>query len=89
MALGATPGDVQFLVFREGFLTVVIGIAFGLAATLAFVRMLQGLLPGFEFGNPGGIWLAVGFVSFAAGFACWIPARRAAKLDPMSALRQD
>jgi predicted permease len=89
MALGATPGDVQFLVFRQGFLTVVIGIAFGLAATLALVRVLQGLVPGFEFGNPGGIWIAVGFVSLTAGVACWIPARRAAKLDPMSALRQD
>jgi hypothetical protein len=89
MALGATPGDVQFLVFRQGFLTVVIGIAFGLAATLALVRVLQGLVPGFEFGNSGGIWIAVGFVSLTAGVACWIPARRAAKLDPMSALRQD
>jgi predicted permease len=89
MALGATPGDVQFLVFRQGFLTVVLGIAVGLAITLAFVRVLQGLLPGLEFGRSGGIWIAVGFVSFTAGLACWIPARRAAKLDPMSALRQD
>ena len=89
MALGATPGNVQVLVFRQGFLNAAMGLAIGLALTLALLRVLRGLLIGLESGNLGHVWIAVSLVSLSAAIACWLPARRAARIDPMSALRQD
>jgi ABC-type lipoprotein release transport system permease subunit len=53
------------------------------------MKSLRGLLPGLEFGNPAHIWMATGLVALTAGIACWIPARRAARIDPASALRQE
>jgi ABC-type antimicrobial peptide transport system permease subunit len=89
MALGATPGNVQRLVFRQGYFTAAIGLAIGIGMSLALMKVLRGVLIGFHFGNPAGISVAVGVVAIFAALACWIPARRAARLDPMSALRQD
>ena len=89
MALGATPGKVQFLIFRQGFMTTAIGLVIGLGLALALMRVLRGALIGFQFENPGRMVIAVGVVALIAGLACWIPARRAARLDPMSALRQE
>jgi putative ABC transport system permease protein len=89
MALGATPGNVQVLVFRQGFFTAAIGIATGLALTLLLMRALRGVLVGLEPGNLGDVWIAVGLVSLSAAIACWLPARRASRINPMSALRQD
>ena len=97
MALGATPGNVLRLVFRQGFLTVALGLAIGLASTLALVQILRGTLVGLVSGNASGNasgnigrdCIALALVSFAAAIACWFPARRAARIEPMSALRQD
>jgi putative ABC transport system permease protein len=84
MAIGATPGQVLSLVFRQGFLAVALGLAAGLAAALISIRFLR-----LEPGHGGGIWIAAMLVTLAAALACWIPARRAAATDPMSALRQE
>jgi ABC-type antimicrobial peptide transport system permease subunit len=89
MALGATPGNVHALIFRQGFLTVATGLAVGLGLTLALMRALRGVLVGLASGNPSHLWIAAGLVSLTAGIACWVPARRATGIDPMSALRQD
>lgn len=89
MAVGATPGNVFSLIFRQGFLTVAIGLALGLGAALVSMRFLQSRLPGLEPGHPASIWIAAALVTTTAGIACWIPARRATRTDPISALRQE
>ena len=89
MALGATPGNVHALIFRRGFLTVGAGLAVGLGLTLILLRALRGVLVGLSTANPSHIWIAAGLVSLTAAIACWVPARRATRIDPMSALRRD
>jgi predicted permease len=89
IALGATRGSVEALVFRQGFLTAMIGLAFGLGITLALMGILRGMLPGLESGKSGGVWIEVALVALTAALGCWLPARRAAKIDPMLALRQE
>jgi predicted permease len=89
VAVGAMPWDVLALVFRQGFLTVAMGLAIGLGVALIAMQSLRSFVPGLESGNPGHIWIATGLVALTAGIACWIPARRAARIDPMSALRQE
>ncbi|MBZ5617442.1 MAG: ABC transporter permease [Acidobacteriia bacterium] len=89
MAVGATPGNVFSLIFRQGFLTVAIGLAVGLAAALVSMRSLRSVLRGLESGHPASIWIATSLVTVAAAIACWIPAGRATRTDPISALRQE
>jgi predicted permease len=89
MALGATPENVEALVFRQGFFTAAIGVAIGLGLTLVLMKVLRGVLAGLESGSLGQIWIEVGLVLLTAAVACWLPARRAAKIDPMAALRQE
>ena len=89
MALGATPGNVQVLVFRQGFSTTAIGLVIGLGATLVLMRVLRGMLVGLESEQLGGVLIAVGLVALTGAIACWVPARRAARIDPMAALRHD
>ena len=89
MALGATRGNVEVLIFRQGFVTAIIGLVSGLAITLASMRTLRAMLPGFQSGNSSGLWIEIGLVTLTAALSCWLPARRAAKIDPMMALRQE
>jgi ABC-type antimicrobial peptide transport system permease subunit len=89
MALGATPGNVHALVFRQGFMNVARGLAIGLALTAALLRGLSGVLAGIDSGSSTAIWIAISLVSLAAALACWLPARRAMAIDPNSALRQE
>jgi putative ABC transport system permease protein len=89
VAVGAMPRDVLVLVFRQGFMTVAIGIAIGLGVALVAMHSLRSLVAGLEFGNPAHIWIATGLVALTAGIACWIPARRATRVDPMIALRHE
>jgi putative ABC transport system permease protein len=89
MALGATPANVLALVFRQGFFNAAVGLAIGLGLTIVLIRLLRGVLLGLDSGNSGHVSIAVGLVSLTAAFACWFPARRAARIEPMSALRQE
>ncbi|HUJ21667.1 MAG TPA: ABC transporter permease [Bryobacteraceae bacterium] len=89
MAVGATPGNIFSLIFRQGFLTAAIGLTLGLAAALVATRLLRSVLFGLESGHPAPVWIAAGVVAVTAGIACWIPARKATRTDPMSALRQE
>jgi predicted permease len=89
MALGATPRKIHALVFRQGFLMVAAGLVLGIASFAALVRVLRGTLLGLAAANPRGAWIAGCLVLLTAVAACWGPARRATRIDPMSALRQD
>jgi len=89
VAVGAMPRDILALVFRQGYMTVAIGLAIGLGAALVAIHSLRSFLTGLEFGNPAHIWIATGLVAVSAGMACGIPARRATRIDPMAALREE
>ena len=87
MALGAEPGQVLGAILREGMTLAAIGLAIGLAGAFAATRLLQSLLAGVSPHDPWA-FLAVSMVLIAAAFAAnFIPARRAARIDPMHALR--
>ncbi|HWA09649.1 MAG TPA: ABC transporter permease [Opitutaceae bacterium] len=87
LALGADPRDVMGLVLRHGLGLAVLGLAVGTVAAFALARLLQNLLYEIKPTDP----LAFAGVSLllltVAAFASWLPARRAAKVDPMVALR--
>jgi predicted permease len=89
MALGATPGDILFFIFRKGFVLVAVGILLGFMASWWFSRLLQSLLVefGVESTDPAAFAVAACVVLLVAGLACLIPAWRASRLDPMHALR--
>jgi predicted permease len=87
MALGADRSDVQNMVLREGLARGLIGVACGMCAAFFLVRLLAGLLYGVSMWDPA-VFLAVpAFLVLLTTVAAWIPARRAARLDPVQALR--
>jgi putative ABC transport system permease protein len=89
IALGAQSRDVLRMVLAQGLKPVIIGSAAGLIATLALGRVLSSLLYGVTATDPATYALVVLLLSFAALMACWLPARRATKVDPMVALRSE
>jgi predicted permease len=87
IALGAKRRDILFLVFRQGILIVAIGIAFGSLGATLLARLMSGMLYRVSTTDPV-TFAAVSFIlSLVAITACLIPARRAAMVDPMQALR--
>ena len=89
MALGATRGDVLRLVLREGAKLALLGVLIGGAAALGLMRLLAGMLYGVKPADPVtycAVALLLAAVSLAA---CWIPGRRAVRVDPMVALRYE
>jgi len=89
IALGARRGDIRALVVRGGLAPVVLGVALGIAGTLASVRVLEALLYGTSALDPSLIvGLAVTLVLVTAA-ACYVPARRASAMDPVSALTHE
>jgi predicted permease len=89
MALGAQRGDVRRLVLRQGLWLAGLGIGIGLPAALAVTRLLQGLLFGISPTDPVTFLVVPLMLLGVACFACWLPARRAARVDPMVALRSE
>jgi putative ABC transport system permease protein len=89
MALGASPAKIHALIFRQGFVSVAVGLAVGLGASLILMRTLRGVFVGLESGTPAHTCMAAGLVSLTAALGCWLPARRATRIDPLSALRHD
>ena len=89
MALGARASDVRGLVLRQGMRPVLVGLAVGLAAALAFGRLLGALLYEIQPGNPVVLASVAIALSAAAMLACYIPARRATTVDPATVLRYE
>ncbi len=89
LALGATPGLVRKLILRQGLALVGLGLGAGVLGALFLGRSLSTLLYGVEPGDPWTLAAVIVVLFATAGFACWLPARRAANVDPMAALRSD
>ena len=89
VALGAQIADVLVLVLRQGIRLVATGVVLGLAGALAATRLLRGFLFEVQPLDPLTFVTVVVVLAVVAFFACWLPARRAAKIDPMEALRTE
>ncbi|MGO8719720.1 MAG: ADOP family duplicated permease, partial [Acidobacteriaceae bacterium] len=89
MALGAQRGMIVSLFVRDGLVLTGVGILCGIVTAFATVRLMQSLLFGVSPYDPA-TYLAIAVVIFlTASVACWLPARRAATVDPMIALRSE
>ena len=89
MALGATPRSVLQLIVRQGMKVVLIGVGIGLAGGLALGRAVSSLVFGVQVHDPATFSVVAVVLTAVALAACIIPARRAARVDPMVALREE
>ena len=89
MALGATHGDVMKLVSNEGVRLTVIGLAIGLVLSIGLSFGLSRVIFGVRTFDPFAFPAVIVALIATAALACWLPARRATKVDPMSALRAE
>jgi putative ABC transport system permease protein len=88
-ALGASRWDQFRLVLKSGMTLTAIGMAIGIAGALGLTRLLSGLLFGVSPHDPWTLAFVSVLLAAVAGTACFIPARRATKVDPMVALRYE
>ena len=89
MALGARSGDVRNLILREGLRLAMLGIVLGTAGALALGRLLKTLLYDVEPTDPATFTVAVVLLLAVAAIACYVPARRATRVDPLVALQSE
>jgi putative ABC transport system permease protein len=89
LALGAERTDVLGMVVRSGLRLVAVGIAIGMAVGLVLARLIAPQLVGVATYDPATLAIATIVLTLTAAIACWIPARRAARVDPMVALRYE
>ena len=89
MALGARPGDVLSHVLRSAFSMLIVGLAVGLAGAFALTRVLKSLLFQVSPLDPAAVAVACVLMALVGILAAWIPASRAARVDPMTVLRDE
>ena len=89
IALGAQSGDIMALVLKQGMKLTVLGVLLGLIGAVSLTRWLASLLYGVSATDPLTFAVIVLLPMIVAALACWIPARRATKVDPLVALRQE
>ena len=89
MALGARPADVLRMILTEGLKLVAVGVALGIAAALLLTRLLEGMIYGVSMRDPL-IFVVVNLLLVTVSLsACYVPARRAMRVDPLIALRYE
>jgi len=89
MALGATSGKVRRAVLREGLKLAAVGVLVGVAGALVLTRIIAGFLYNVSPTDPVTFVGTALLLTGVALFSCWLPARRAARIDPMAALRYE
>jgi predicted permease len=89
MALGASPRQILALLLKQGARLVAAGLLFGLAGAWALTRAMTHMLVGVSPSDPLTYLFVAALLSFITLLACWIPARRALRIDPMIALRYE
>jgi ABC-type antimicrobial peptide transport system permease subunit len=89
MALGANTSDVRRLVIRHGCVIIATGLLVGTLGALAVTRVLRSYLLGLSPTDPLTFLLGLGVLGIIALLACYVPARRASRIDPMLALRHE
>ena len=89
LALGAQPGDVIHLVFRQGMKLTLLGLVLGMAGAFMLHRSISSLLFGVSATDWRTYTLTAAVLTLTSGLACYLPARRAAKMDPVASLRQE
>lgn len=87
VALGASPRQLVTSVIGRGMALTAIGIAAGCAGAMAVGRLLTSLLYGLPASDPATLVSAAALLTAVAALACWVPARRASRVDPVAALR--
>jgi putative ABC transport system permease protein len=89
LALGAAAADVLKLVIRQGMTLALIGVALGLAGAFALTRLLKTLLFGVSATDLTTFAIVAGLLLLVSLLACWLPARRATQVDPLTSLRSE
>ena len=89
IAFGAEPGNVLRMVLNQGLRLALIGVGLGLAASMSLTRLMRGLLFGVKPSDPETYVLVTAALLAVALAACYIPARRATRVDPVVALRYE
>ncbi len=89
MALGAQAREVVWMVLKQGMVLALVGAAIGLACAAGIIRMLNSILPAVSGGGPATLAAMTAVLIAVALIACYLPARRATRINPISALRSD
>jgi putative ABC transport system permease protein len=89
MALGAQVRDVLGMILKQGMGVIGIGLVLGLGAAFLLLRLMKSLLFGVTETDPLTFVVTTTLLTFVALIACYVPARRATKVDPLEALRYE